>query len=84
MVYMATITSKRQLTIPSGLFKKIKLSEGDKVLIEEYEGNIILKPATSLVNELAGSVKIPNQLKGVDIDRAILKAKKKYFSRKSE
>jgi AbrB family looped-hinge helix DNA binding protein len=84
MAYIATITSKRQLTIPSELFKKAKLTEGDKVFMEEKEGNIVLKPAVALIDELAGSVNVPDHLKGVDIDEAIQTAKKNYFAKKTK
>jgi AbrB family looped-hinge helix DNA binding protein len=84
MSYIATITSKRQLTIPSELFKNIKLSEGDKVFIEEKDGNILIKPATALVEELAGSVKVPESLKSIDFDKAIRLAKEEYFSKKGD
>ncbi|EKD57162.1 MAG: hypothetical protein ACD_57C00391G0010 [uncultured bacterium] len=81
MQYTATITSKRQLTIPSQLFKNTRLTKGDKVLMEEKQGSIVLKPATALIEELAGSVKVPKNLRGVDIDEAIMIAKKNYFGR---
>lgn len=79
MSYIATITSKRQLTIPSELFKKTKLAKGDKVLIEEKDGKIILKPATLLVEELAGSIKVPKKFRGLTEDEIIKKAKEEYF-----
>ena len=82
MSYIATITSKRQLTIPSELFKNTKLSEGDKVLMEEKGGNILLKPAVSLVEELAGSLRVPKRFRGLSEDKMIAKAKKEYFNRK--
>ncbi len=84
MSYIATITSKRQLTIPSELFKNIKLTRGDKVLMEEREGNIILRPASSLVEKLAGSVAVPEHLKGIDIDEAIRIAKKNHFGKRAK
>jgi len=84
MAYTATITSKRQLTIPAKLFKKAGLSHGDKVLMEEKDGKIILRSALSLVEELAGSVKIPKHLRGVDADEAIRIAKERYFANKKE
>jgi len=84
MSYIATVTSKRQLTIPSELFKNIKLTKGDKVLIEEKGGDIIIKPTTTLVEELAGSVEIPEDLKGIDIDEAIRIAKKNYFGKRAK
>ena len=82
MNYLGTITSKRQLTIPAELFKKTKLSKGDKVLIEEKDGKIILKPATTLVEELAGSLKVPKRFRGLTEDEMIAKAKKEYFKEK--
>ena len=83
MNYLGTITSKRQLTIPSGIFHKVGLSEGDKVLIEEKEGELRIKKASVLVENLAGSVTIPKYLKGKDVDEAIEIAKKKHFSKRS-
>lgn len=79
MTYVATVTSKRQFTIPAKLFKQVGLSEGDRVLIEEKEGELRIKPALDLVDRLAGSVSIPPQLQDGDLDEAIAKAKKTYF-----
>lgn len=79
MTYTATITSKRQLTIPSILFKKVGLSVGDKVLIKEISGKLEIKSALSLVKKLSGSVAIPNSKKNIDLDEAISKAKENYF-----
>jgi AbrB family looped-hinge helix DNA binding protein len=84
MTPLATITSKRQLTIPVSLFKKAGLSKGDKVVIEEKEGNIILKPALSIVEKLADSVSVPKHLKGVNVDKAIKIAKDRYFGTKKQ
>ncbi len=82
MNYIATITSKRQLTIPSALFKKANLSTGDKVLFEEKDGNILFKSASSLVDDLFGSVKVAKHLQGVDVDKAIRIAKERHFNKK--
>lgn len=79
MKVLGTITSKRQLTIPADIFDKIGLSKGDKVLIKERKGELIIKPARLLVEELAGSVDIPEKLKGKDLDEAIKESKEKYF-----
>jgi len=83
MNYLGTITSKRQLTIPSAIFHKVGLSEGDKVLIEEKEGELRIKKASVLVENLAGSVTIPRHLKGKDVDEAITIAKKRFFNKRS-
>jgi len=84
MNFLATVTSKRQLTIPVGISKKIGLSEGDKVLVREEKGQLIISPAYKLVNQIAGSVTIPEKLKGINPDQAITKAKEKYFKNKND
>ena len=37
---MATITSKRQLTIPAKIFRKLGLKEGEKVKVMEEDGSL--------------------------------------------
>lgn len=71
MTYSATITSKRQFTIPSKLFKELGFDIGDKVVVSKEGKEMKIKRAVDLVEELAGSVSIPNHLKGVDLDRLI-------------
>ncbi len=79
---MATITSKRQLTIPAKIFRKLGLKEGEKVKVVEENGSIKITSYFKLLNELAGSVKLPKRFKGLSIDQVIEKAKKEYFSNK--
>lgn len=79
MSQLATITTKRQLTIPAKIYKKMGLSSGDKVLIETNGRELRIKKAVDLVEEFAGSVKIPKHLRGVDADKAIGIAKEKHF-----
>ncbi len=82
MAHLATITSKRQLTIPSALFSKAKFSKGDKVIIEESNGDIRITSSANLVEKLAGSVSVQKHLRGVDLNKAVKIAKKSYFKRK--
>ena len=79
---MATITSKRQLTIPSTIFRQLGFKEGEKVIITEEEGVMKVVSALSLIEKLGGSVKVPARYKGLSIDQMIDRAKKEYFSRK--
>ena len=81
MTHIATVTSKRQLTIPASLFKKAKMSKGDKLFIVEKSGELRIKKANLLVKQLAGSVTVPKHLRGVNIDTAIKEAKKKHFNK---
>ncbi len=82
MTYIATITSKRQLTIPAELFRKAGFSSGQKVLIDLNEGDLSIKSAFDLIDELEGSVSLPKKIKGKDIDGLITRAKVNHFKKK--
>ena len=82
MTNLATITSKRQLTIPVEVFKKAKLAQKQKVLVEVDNGLVKITPAAYFVEQLAGSVKVPAKFKGLSMNQIIAQAKKDYFSKK--
>ena len=82
MTKTATITSKRQLTIPVGIYRHLKLKQGQKVVVSMEDGVIKVEPALDLVRRLAGSVKVPKRFRGMAIDEVIEKAKKEYFLEK--
>lgn len=84
MNYIATITSKRQFTIPAALFKEANLKTNQKVLVRlvSADGVLRVEPMKRIVDQLAGSVKVPSQYKGMNIDEMIEKAKLEYFSKK--
>lgn len=80
MPQLATITSKRQLTIPVAIFNQARFRIGQKVLISLKEKSFEVKPATNSVEELAGSVKVPIKFKGLSLKQIIRQAKKEYFN----
>lgn len=82
MNQMATITSKKQLTLPSKVFKKAGLRIGQKVLVAEENGRLTITPAEKLVEELAGSVPVPAKWRGKNIDQIIEESKNDYFRKK--
>lgn len=82
MNQLATITSKKQLTLPAALFRKAGLRIGQKVIVSEENGRLILTPAERLVEELAGSVPMPKKWKGKNIDAIVEQAKDEYFKEK--
>ena len=82
MNQLATITSKKQLTLPAQVFKKAGLKIGQKVIVSEENGDILITPVEKFVKDLAGSVKVPSRLKGKDIDAVIEESKIKYFQNK--
>ena len=82
MSQMATITSKKQLTLPAALFRKAGLKIGQKVIVSEENGRLLLTPAELLVEELAGSVPMPKKWEGRDIDEIIDEARDAYYKSK--
>ncbi|MFK0573260.1 AbrB/MazE/SpoVT family DNA-binding domain-containing protein [Endozoicomonas sp.] len=50
----SSITTKGQVTIPSGLREKFQLQPGDKVLFVEKDGVITLVPMKQDITSLAG------------------------------
>lgn len=82
MTQMATITSKKQLTLPVEIFRKAGLRTGQKVVVSEENGRITITPAEKLVEELAGSLPVPEAWKGKDVDEIISQTKEDYFRQK--
>lgn len=81
MQLSATITSKRQLTIPVELFKRLNLKMGQKVAISEEAGILKIEPMEILLDRLAGSVKIPKRFEGLSLDEMVDRAKTEYFKK---
>ena len=77
---IATITSKNQLTLPVDIVRKIGLEVGQKVIVSEEGGKVVITPAEDLVEELAGSLKMPKKWKGRSMEEIIEKSKREYFS----
>lgn len=85
MLASVSVSSKKQITLPSKIYQKLGIKMGDKLSLIYDEGtdHIILKRQDDLLESLNGRLKIPQKLKGVDIDKAINISKKKYFSNKT-
>ncbi len=82
MTYTATITSKRQITLPASLFSEMGLKKGQKLTITKRGDELVMTSALAAMYKLMGSVKRPEKYKGMDIDEMIEKAKIEYFSKK--
>lgn len=80
MSNIATITSKRQLTIPISIFRRAKFAKTKRVLVEERGGIIQISPLTGQIEKLAGSIKLPKKFQGLSSEQIIKIAKKEYFS----
>ncbi|MBL7078276.1 AbrB/MazE/SpoVT family DNA-binding domain-containing protein [Candidatus Shapirobacteria bacterium] len=82
MNQLATITSKRQLTIPASIYYYLNLKKGQRVLVGVKKKKIIIQPAADSVEELAGSVSLPTRFKRKNVNQIIKLAKKEYFRNK--
>jgi len=82
MNQLATITSKKQLTLPAALFRRAGLRIGQKVIVSEENGSLKITPAEKLVEELAGSIPMPKEWKDKDMDQIIDEARDEYFKEK--
>jgi len=79
MNQVATITSKKQLTIPVAIFNKIGLRIGQKVLVSEDKGRLLVTPAEKLVEELAGILTMPKKWKNKTLNQVTEDSKMEYF-----
>lgn len=84
MLASVSISSKKQITLPSKIYHKLGIKMGDKLSLIYNEGtdHIVLKRQDDLLKSLNGRLKLPKKLKGVDVNKAINISKKKYFSNK--
>lgn len=82
MSQLATITTKRQLTIPVAVFEELGLKEGERVVVSKENGKIVVQPAKNLVEELAGSIAIPKKFRDLPIEKIIELAKQEHFKSK--
>ena len=78
----ATVTGKRQLTIPIEIYNYLRLKQGEKVVITAEKDHFTVQSYQSLLDSLAGSLKTPKKYQKLSPDQAIAKAKKEYFARK--
>jgi bifunctional DNA-binding transcriptional regulator/antitoxin component of YhaV-PrlF toxin-antitoxin module len=79
MQQVASITSKRQLTIPAKIFKAAGFKIGDKVLVSVEGSRIRIESALSMVKKLAGSVKVPTRYRGLSEQEIMKKAQQDYW-----
>lgn len=81
MAQTATITDKRQFTIPVETYRKLGFREGGKVIVTHKGNKMIVEPAEKIIARLARSVRVPRRFRGMSIDTIICKAKDEHFSK---
>lgn len=82
MAQTATITDKRQFTIPVETYRKLGFREGGKVIVTHKGNKMIVEPAEKIIARLAQSVSVPRRFRGMPIDMIIRKAKDEHFSKR--
>lgn len=84
MMKTATITSRRQLTIPVSIFNELNLMDVRTMTVEKRNNTLVLTPVQHILNILAGSVTTPERYKNMSVDEIIDKSKKEYFNQESQ
>ncbi|MBL7036322.1 AbrB/MazE/SpoVT family DNA-binding domain-containing protein [Candidatus Microgenomates bacterium] len=82
MTYLATITSKRQFTIPVEVFKLAKLKANQKVLVSLEDsklGAFKVQSMRQLVEDMAGSVPVAKEYKGLSLNHMVEKSRNDYY-----
>ena len=82
MAYLATITSKGQITIPKPVRDKLNLSASTKIIFQLYSDHAIIQPVKNFLS-LKGSIKPIKPFSDKAADQAILSAVKKDHGQKN-
>jgi AbrB family looped-hinge helix DNA binding protein len=72
----ATLTSKRQITIPADVAKRLGVGVGDRIQFVETEGgDFLVRPLTTDITSLKGIIQAPKRPVSLDdMDKAIAKS----------
>lgn len=84
MYQTATITSKRQLTIPAEMYRRMNFEKRQKVILSLEAHAIRIEPAVELIERLAGSLPVPSAYRGKDVDAMIADAKRAYLQKRTK
>lgn len=82
MQQLVKLSSKRQITIPAELFRRLNLKQNDTLLLELNDDVLEMRKAQSVLDGLEGSIKMPETYRGKDMEFIIRDAKQKYFAAK--
>ncbi len=82
MAYIATITSKGQVTIPKFIRERLRLSPSTKILFHLHQDKITIQPVKDFLS-LKGSIKTHKVYSDKAANKAILSAIKKTYGAKN-
>ncbi len=78
----ATLTSKRQVTIPADVARRLGVDTGDRIeFVENADGEFIVRPANDDVRLLKGMLKVPKH--AVSVEDMVALVKRRGSGRKS-
>lgn len=82
----ATVTSKRQITLPAEMCRKLRIVPGTKIdFVTNASGETVLRPKTGSIRDLRGIVKYDGPSVSLeDLDVAMRKAAVARYLRSSE
>ena len=84
---IVTLSSKRQITIPTDILEDRPLRPGDKLMIQkDRDGFLVKLLGTSVVREVAGSLGkyIPSSKRGISLSKILQETKKKTSKKLAE
>ncbi len=84
MHQVATITSKRQLTIPAEMYRRMNFEKLQKVILSMDADGIRIEPALDLVERLAGSLPVPPGFHGRSVDEIVEEAKHTHIMQRAK
>lgn len=82
MTYLASITSKRQLTLPASVYDYLQLKPGSKLMVSVENNVLRLESTERVLLSLRGSVSLPVGHRVVPQESEIETAKELYFKEK--
>jgi bifunctional DNA-binding transcriptional regulator/antitoxin component of YhaV-PrlF toxin-antitoxin module len=82
MYATVSISSKRQIVIPSKFFAALKFRKGQKLVAEIKDDTMVLTPAETLVNKAAGMIKVTKPVSNSELEQIIEEAKLRHFRKK--
>ena len=79
MLQTVRISSKRQITIPAKIFNSLGLKKGERLVVRLDARTISMQRGLDLLDELQGSLKLPQKYKGKPESIIIQDAKHEHF-----
>jgi len=80
MDVFAKVTSKGQITLPKAVRDALELAPGDRVLFRVQDGHAVLARTPDLL-ELAGSIPVPESVRGLSWAQIRAKARQAQVER---